>query len=109
MSDNELKDVVNARMAIKIEGRRIGLYGKSPASDLSLVSVRLNIGYQLITLSSVLVREKPASPPRTTVSHNGAVKELTDSRLTRLMWCTQPIRIKDPNVLPPRLIRNHPD
>jgi hypothetical protein len=36
-------------------------------------------GYQLL-----LVLERAACAPSTAVLHNGAVKELTDSRLTRL-------------------------
>jgi len=41
---------------------------------------------QLPRYQVLLVLEKAASPPSTAVSHNGDLKTLSGSRLTRLMW-----------------------
>jgi len=53
LSDTEPNDAVNAGMAIEIDGRRIVLYSKSPASDISLVGVRLHIGIKEQRIGSV--------------------------------------------------------
>ena len=53
MSDNELKDAVNARMVIQIEVHRLSLYSKSSGSDISLVGVRLHIGIKEQRIGSV--------------------------------------------------------
>ena len=48
---------------------------------------------QLTCYQVLLVLEKPASPSRTAVSHNGALNSPTGSRLRKLMRWTQHLRM----------------
>jgi hypothetical protein len=71
------------RVRIRAEGR--GGYMIMDIMYYKMVENLTKMADQLPRYQTLLVLEKVASPPSTTVSHNGSLKALFGSRLTRLM------------------------
>jgi hypothetical protein len=69
----------------RAQGRRVGVYTQMDLISYKMVENLTKMADKLPLYQVPLVLENAGSPPITAVSHNGALKALFGSRLTRLM------------------------